>query len=61
MDLISNFSNIYCSVDSAWDKWSFKYNQIEGGVGGAGHPDPLIKKKKFFGPSGPQFDLKIRK
>ena len=23
-----------------------------GGVGGAGHPDPLIKKKIFFGPSG---------
>ena len=30
VDLISNFSYIYCSVDSAWDKWSFKYNQIEG-------------------------------
>ena len=32
-----------------------------GGGGGAGHPDPLIKKKKFFRRFGPQFDLKIRK
>ena len=34
-----------------------------GGVGG-GHPDPQIRgvgsPKKFFGPSGPQFGLKIR-
>ena len=33
------------------------------GVGG-GHPDPQIRgvgsPKKFFGPSGPQFGLKIR-
>ena len=29
--------------------------------GGAGHPDPLIKKKNFFWSFGPQFDLKIRK
>ena len=26
--------------------------EIRGGGGGAGHPDPLIKKKIFFGPSG---------
>ena len=32
-----------------------------GGRGAGGHLDPLIKKKNFFRPFGPQFDLKIRK
>ena len=44
VDLISNFSYIYCSVDSAWDKWSFKYNQIEG----VRSSRPFDKEKKFF-------------
>ena len=35
--------------------------EIRGGGVGAGHPDPLIKKKNFFWSFGPQFDLKIRK
>lgn len=36
--------------------------EIRGGGGwGGGHPDPLIKKKNFFRPFGPKFDIKIRK
>ena len=38
--------------------------QEGGGGGGGGHPDPQIRgvgsPKKFIGPSGPQFGLKIR-
>ena len=76
MDCDSNFSNIYCSVDRAWDSGLLNIIKLKvlavtdpdleirgrgGGMAMAGHPDLLIKKKNFFRSFGPQFDLKIRK